>query len=109
MSQVTARSAEDKVGVTIDFDFGSNLDEAVSLFGPDAVYSGFLDAAVISLQSNIRRLSKKGADAKTIQSQLSEWKPTASGLRKPKKVMTMEEKRAMLDQLTKELQAAGAL
>lgn len=62
---------------TVNFDFGDNLDEAVTLFGADVVYSRFKAAAVVDLQALIRR-HLDGETPKTeaeIQALVTEWRP----------------------------------
>lgn len=120
MSQVTARIGrgdEASPPVTIDYNFGKDIKEAVSIFGEEVVYSHFLSSGVIALQSRMRAAiapdvdaGKKPSSAKTATA-LKEWKlgirqPGVSKLEKAKKfvgAMSDEEKAALL----KELQAAS--
>lgn len=45
--------------VSVDYDFGENLDESIDLFSADVVHSNFVANAAITLQSNLRRWAKK--------------------------------------------------
>lgn len=62
--------------VSVYYDFGDNLDEAVEKFGHDAVFAQFKQQSTIGLQAILRR---HGADANTSDEQLQEiadqWKP----------------------------------
>ena len=51
----SATVSESDREVSVPYSFGSNLDEAVSLFGHEVVFNRFKAAAVIDLQSLIRR------------------------------------------------------
>lgn len=72
-----AGTDENSPSATVSFDFGDNLDEAVSLFGPEVVYSRFKAACTVDLQALIRR-HLDGETPKTeaeIQALVNEWKP----------------------------------
>jgi hypothetical protein len=77
--------------LTVMYDFGDNLEEAIASFGTDVVYSLFQSQAEIRLQAFIRsRLGKTGEDHKTdaeIIADVEAWKP---GVAAPK--MSAEEK-----------------
>jgi cell division protein ZapA (FtsZ GTPase activity inhibitor) len=54
--------------ITVPFDFGSNLDEAIKLHGADIVYAAFVDSEVIRLQAKLRALmALKGDKSMTDQ------------------------------------------
>lgn len=99
----------DQRTVSIDYNFGSNIDEAVEIFGADVVYQKAIDALVIDCQANIRRRIAKGETDEQIETALASWKPTlgSSGPRKShaEKVSDMlgklsaEERAAVLAQL----------
>lgn len=101
--------------VSVKYDFGENLADAVEKFGEDVVFSRFKSAAIIDLQSLIRRhikqLDEKGNPKFTdeqIQEAASNWAPgikTVSRKSKAEKVqalfsqMSDEEREAILNQL----------
>ena len=100
---------EEGPSATVEYDFGSNLPEAVELFGEDVVFKRFKAAAVVDLQGVIRR-NLKGDNPKTeeeIQEAVSEWKPGVQKARKSKQEkaldilgeMSQEEKDAFLAEL----------
>lgn len=81
-------STHDQV-LTVNYDFGTNLDEAVDKFGAETVFNCFKDAAVIKLQALLRRKLTAALvgdkDGKTtdlpedVQELVADWKPSASG------------------------------
>lgn len=120
MSQVTARIGrgdEASAPITIEYEFGKNIKEAVAKFGEEVVYSHFLSSGVIALQSRMRAAMAPDVDAgkkpsaAKVTTALNDWKlgirqPGVSKLEKAKKfvgAMSDEEKAALL----KELQAAS--
>lgn len=120
MTQVTARvgRGEDaSPSVSIDYDFGKTVKDAVEKFGEEVVYSHFLSSSVIALQSRMRASmapdveAGKDPDDKKVHAALKSWKlgirqPGVSKLEKAKKFvggMSADEKAALL----KELQAAS--
>lgn len=61
--------------VTIDYDFGDDLNQAVELCGEEVVFSQFVSAAKVSLQGIMRAKLKAGLGQDAIQSFCNEWKP----------------------------------
>lgn len=61
--------------VSVSYDFGENLKEAVERFGEEVVFSRFHSAAVIDLQSLIRRGIKANKNDQEIQQMAAAWKP----------------------------------
>jgi len=77
---VTAKLKDSDRAITIPFNFGANLDEAVELYGEDVVFQKYRQAAVVDLQAAIRRHLQPDAEGKSktdeeIITALSEWKP----------------------------------
>lgn len=92
-TQVSARVQDEEdsektvAEATVEYNFGENLDEAVRLFSPEVVFKRFKAAAIVDLQSVVRR-HLTGKEPKTqdqIQALVNEWKP---GLAKPRKSKT---------------------
>jgi len=70
MIDVTAKKGE--VEKTLQFDFGDNLDQAVEMFGKEVVFTNYVQAAKISLQSLMRSRMEKGSNVDELS---SIWKP----------------------------------
>jgi hypothetical protein len=112
--EITAKvNSSDREAVTVTYDFGDNLDEAVSLFGAEVVFARFAAAATVDLQGVIRRhmvdqLGKDGQVTSAAKSDeeiaelVANWKP---GLAKPKK-SAKEKLTDMLAALDPEARAA---
>ena len=62
------------VDVTCQYDFGENLAEATDTFGADVVFSQFVAAAKVKIQSIIREKKKAGLSDEAIQSYLDTYK-----------------------------------
>ena len=85
--KVTAKVSKPAEGVspdpvTVEYDFGDNLQEMVKKFGEDVVYNRAKASFVIDLQAAIRRAIQAKKKPKQIQEELASWKP---GLRQPGK------------------------
>jgi len=80
MTEVTAKLSGNDREVTVNYDFGEDLDAAVELFGADVVHKAFAAQATVSLQSMIRSGIKGEKSDQEIQKNADEWKP---GARKP--------------------------
>lgn len=65
---------EERTG-EVDYDFGENVADAAKNFGEDVVFSQFKQAAIISLQSVMRRAIQGGKTGKDLQEAVSAWKP----------------------------------
>jgi hypothetical protein len=70
--------------VTVDYNFGTDLDDSVAKFGADVVYNSFVDRAVINLQGMLRRVLHATLDPekpvplpKNKQDLVAEWTPSA--------------------------------
>lgn len=61
--------------VEIQYDFGDNLDAAVDMCGEDVVFSNYVSAARINLQSIMRSKLSQGLDSDAIQTFCASWKP----------------------------------
>ena len=60
--------------VTCEYDFGETLDEAKDMFGADVVFSQFVAAAKVKVQSIIREKKKAGQTPEQIQEYLNTYK-----------------------------------
>jgi hypothetical protein len=58
--------------LSVEYDFGSTLDDAVELFSEEIVLAHFKAHAVVSLQSRMRSAAKLGQD---VQEAADGWKP----------------------------------
>ena len=77
---------------TVDYNFGSSLEESVDLFGSTAVFEAFVDAAQVKLRSfmssKMVATSKDGAAVPTgisddeLQLLVDDWKVPAGGARR---------------------------
>lgn len=77
-SDGTARS------VTVDYDFGENLEEAVGLVGEAVVFANYKASAKITLQALVRRHIAAGDDDDKIVAAVDAWKPGMPSERKVK-------------------------
>lgn len=59
----------------IEYNFGASLKEAVELYGEDAVYNNYRQAAVIALQGNMRRHLGAGKTGDALAEAVKDWKP----------------------------------
>ncbi len=64
--------------VSVEYDFGDNLEEAVEAYGENVVFDLYHDQAVIALQNYVRRLMKQGKTQEEIQQAVSAWRPGVS-------------------------------
>ena len=62
------------VEVTCEYDFGENLQDAVDKFGADVVFSQFVSAATVKIQSLMRDKKKAGQTDEQIQDFLNTYK-----------------------------------
>ena len=62
-------------GAAVDYDFGSNLDEAIALCGSDTVHSNYVANAKVALQGLIRSKLKAGQNQDQIAASIATWKP----------------------------------
>lgn len=85
-TEVSAKRSGNDHTVTVHYDFGDNLAEAVQMFGDDVVYGKFKAAAVVDLQAVLRRnmfdetgegdnVTLVPVDSETVQTRIADWKP----------------------------------
>lgn len=108
MSKVTAKLADGKRVVEVDYEFGANLQAQRTLFGDEVIFNRAHAALVIDLQALIRRMIKADKKDPEIKDAVAKWKPDVkSVIRKSaaEKVtdlfgqLTPEQKKALLAQL----------
>jgi len=114
------RTGNDHV-VTVSYDFGDNLSEAVELFGEDVIFAKFKQAAIVDFQSVLRRhmftvegegdsvtLTAINSEDVAVNEAVADWKPGVSTrvTKTPKekaiaalKIMSPEEIEQMLAEL----------
>lgn len=69
---VTEEGAE--VEATVSYNFGSTLDEAISIFGAEQVFNLYRRAARVAVQSFVSRLLKAGKTEAEIRSEVAGYK-----------------------------------
>jgi hypothetical protein len=67
--------------VSINYDFGKDIDEAIAKFGKDAVFSNFKANAVITIQGGARTMAVKGKTDQEIQAHYDTYKIGAAAPR----------------------------
>lgn len=104
--------------LSVMFDFGSTLDDAVEKFGEEVVFAGFVASATIDLQNYIRtklEAPAKDADGKVIpdggfaqtdaeiESDFASWKP---GIKTRERVSPLDKVKKLLGGMSAEQKAA---
>ena len=81
--EVTARLGKDGEAAVVIVNYAENIDEAVEMFGEEAVLSNAFASWRVTLQSNIRSALKKGESPEAIQARLASAKMgvTTAGVR----------------------------
>jgi hypothetical protein len=94
IEEVTAKlgKEEDSPSITVSYDFGSSLEDAVEMFGEEVVFSRFRGAAVVDLQALIRRHAggEKPKSEEEINTLAGEWKPGVSRKKKSQKEKALD-------------------
>ena len=84
VTEVTAKRSKNDHAVTIAFDFGDTVSEAIEMFGEEVVLSKFKQSTIVDLQSAIRaRMFEEDkesgdltpVDSETVAASLAGWKP----------------------------------
>lgn len=103
--QVSCKNPSVSREITIEYDFGTNLADAVEKFGEDIVFSGFVADAKVGLQAIVRARLGKSDDEymsdEEIIAEAAQWKP---GVRK-QAADPMAKLQALLGKLTPEQRA----
>lgn len=93
----------DSEPVSVEYDFGDTLAEAVEKFGEEVVFTRYKAAAVIDLQALMRNMIRAQKSEDEIREAVSEWKP---GVRQLKGKSKEERARELLGKLSAEERAA---
>lgn len=92
---------------TVTYNFGANVEEAISMFGADVVFDIFLAGAKVKAQGVVRNALNAGTDPQEV---INNWKPgvvtrvagnadPVSALQKKLGSLTDEQKKAILAML----------
>lgn len=81
MSAIEVTANKGQKSLTVNYDFGDNLQDAVTKFGEDVVFSNMQQSMKISLQALIRRGFDKGVTDEEIAAQAAGWKPGVAAQR----------------------------
>ena len=71
--EVSAKTGEGKTAV-VDFNFGANLQESITLFGEEVVFSNFVSDAKVTIQAALRRLLTAGKSQEEINEYFKTYK-----------------------------------
>jgi len=113
MAAIEVTANKGSKSLTVSYDFGDNLQDAVAKFGEEIVFSNMQQSMKISLQALIRRGFDKGAEDSAIVAQAAAWKPGVAAQRQSDPVAAITAKWAALDpearaELLKKLKAMQA-
>lgn len=113
MAAIEVTANKGSKSLTVSYDFGENLQDAVAKFGEEIVFSNAVQSMKISLQALIRRGFDKGTEDSVIAQQAAAWKPGVAAQRQSDPVATITSKWAALSaedraELLKKLKAMQA-
>ena len=102
----TAKAGDQELEVTVDYDFGDNLQDAVERFGEDVVFNEFKANARVKLQSGMRGKAfvkdedgnVSPADPKVLQEWADSYKPGTGRTRKSTEDKILELTSKMTDE-----------
>ena len=97
MSQIEVTANKGQKSLTVSYDFGDNLQDAVAKFGEEVVFSNMQQSMKISLQALMRRGFDKGITDEEITAQAASWKPGVAAQRQSDPVAAITAKWAALD------------
>ena len=89
--------------VTLEFNFGKDLQEAVKLYGESVVYEYYVGEAKIIFQNAVRQLIAAGKTQAEIAEKMKTWKP---GVKAVRGKSPLEKVTGLLAKLTPEQKAA---
>lgn len=105
------KTNEDSRSITVAFDFGDNLQDAIAKFGEEAVFNGFKADGRVGLQAKVRGMLKATMEDseelkyndEDIVAAVAEWKP---GTKSRQAADPMAKLQALLDKLSPEARAS---
>jgi len=97
MEKVTTEAPKVNRAIEVDYDFGTNLEEAVSLYGEAAVFSLYQAKAEIIIQDICRRMLSAGKTDEEIKTFIAGYKLGVQQRRKGGTRKTVEQK--LLDEI----------
>ena len=81
MAAIEVTANKGSKSLTVSYDFGDNLQDAITKFSEDVVFSNMQQSMKISLQALIRRGFDKGLADEEIINQAAAWKPGVAAQR----------------------------
>jgi len=93
---VTAKKGE--ISVTVPYDFGANLQDMVSKFGEEVVFTNARQSMKITLQALIRRGIETGQPEDSIKAQAQAWIPGVQQERKSDPISLITQKWGQLSE-----------
>ena len=97
MAAIEVTANKGSKSLTVSYDFGENLQDAINKFGEEIVFSNAVQSMKISLQALIRRGFDKGTEDSVIAQQAAAWKPGVAAQRVADPVAAITQKWAALD------------
>ena len=97
-TEITATKVigDSEKSATIVFDFGANVDEAITKYGAEVVFSNFKRSAVITAQAAMRRYMEAGKTQEEIAEAMKAWAPGVSLERSVDPVKALQNKFATM-------------
>lgn len=96
MAAIEVTANKGSKSLTVSYDFGENLQDAIAKFGEEIVFSNAVQSMKISLQALIRRGFDKGVEDSQIAEQAAAWKPGVAAQRQSDPVAAITAKWANL-------------
>jgi hypothetical protein len=100
--ETSASGDKDARSITLEYEFGQNLDETAKIFGKELTYNKAVAQMKVDFQSAVRTKLKAGTADKEIVEQMRDWKP---GMRAPGK-SKVEKLQGLFNSLSPEEKAA---
>jgi len=116
MVEVKAKAPKLEKEAAVMVDLGENVQDAISRFGEEVVFSNYIANVKIGVQSGIRRYLEAGLSQEEIQSKFENYKPGVTMDRVVDPVAAMaaklskmspEERAAAFEELRRKIEAAG--
>ncbi len=96
MAAIEVTANKGSKSLTVSYDFGENLQDAIAKFGEEIIFSNAVQSMKISLQALIRRGFDKGVEDSQIAEQAAAWKPGVAAQRQSDPVAAITAKWANL-------------